>query len=142
MISEPGMCVASIALAFLVFVVCICCFDVPCPRLGRDLGVALGDVVAIAEKFCDKGRHYMSAIFAVDDRQRALAEASKEALERSGKLSIRVVTRILQASTFYPAEDYHKDFLKRNPNNPYIAMNDLPKLDELKLHFPDLYRNY
>ena len=50
------MCVASIALAFPVFVVCICCFDVPCPRLGRDLGVALGDVVAIAEKFCDKGR--------------------------------------------------------------------------------------
>ena len=50
------MCVASIALAFLVFVVCICCFDVPCPRLGRDLGVAVGDVVAIAEKFCDKGR--------------------------------------------------------------------------------------
>ena len=50
------MCVASIALAFLVFAVCICCFDVPCPRLGRDLGVALGDVVAVAEKFCDKGR--------------------------------------------------------------------------------------
>ena len=41
---------------------------------------------------------------------------------------------------FYPAESYHQDFLTRNPTYPYIAINDLPKIDDLKRVFPDLYR--
>ncbi|TXL69410.1 peptide-methionine (S)-S-oxide reductase MsrA [Vineibacter terrae] len=66
-------------------------------------------------QFCDKGEQYLSAIFVADDQQRAAAEASKAALERSGKLPGPIVTRILPAGAFYPAEDYHQDYYRKNP---------------------------
>ena len=66
-------------------------------------------------QFCDKGQQYLSAIFPQDKRQQELAEASKAALERSGKLPGRIVTRILPAGVFYPAEDYHQDYYLKNP---------------------------
>ena len=66
-------------------------------------------------QFCDKGGQYLSAIFVADDKQRAAAEASKAALERSGKLPGPIVTRILPAGAFYPAEDYHQDYYRKNP---------------------------
>jgi peptide-methionine (S)-S-oxide reductase len=50
------------------------------------------------------------------------------------------VTKIEPGKEFYPAEDYHQDFLTLHPNYPYIVYNDLPKLDDLKRIFPDLYR--
>ncbi|MGH2459900.1 MAG: peptide-methionine (S)-S-oxide reductase, partial [Chloroflexota bacterium] len=51
-----------------------------------------------------------------------------------------IVTTIEPGRTFYPAESYHQDFLTRNPTDPYIVINDLPKLEELKQVFPTLYR--
>jgi peptide-methionine (S)-S-oxide reductase len=66
-------------------------------------------------QFCDKGPQYRSAIFAVDEEQRRLAEASKAQLDRSGKLPGRVVTEILPATRFYAAEDYHQDYYRKNP---------------------------
>ena len=66
-------------------------------------------------QFCDKGPQYRSAIFAVDEEQRRLAEASKVQLDRSGKLPGRIVTEILPATRFYAAEDYHQDYYRRNP---------------------------
>jgi peptide-methionine (S)-S-oxide reductase len=65
-------------------------------------------------QFCDKGPQYRSAIFVTDDIQRAEAEASKAALVKSGKLPGRIVTEILPAATFYPAESYHQDYYRRN----------------------------
>jgi peptide-methionine (S)-S-oxide reductase len=65
-------------------------------------------------QFCDKGPQYRSAIF-VTDEQRTPAEASKAALEKSGKLPGRIVTEILTATRFYPAEEYHQDYYKKNP---------------------------
>ena len=53
---------------------------------------------------------------------------------------VKIATRIEPSKTFYPAEAYHQNYLTLHPNNPYIAYNDLPKLDELKRFFPDLYR--
>ena len=50
------------------------------------------------------------------------------------------MTKIEPARAFYPAENYHQDFLTRNPRNPYIAINDLPKIDDLKRLLPELYR--
>jgi peptide-methionine (S)-S-oxide reductase len=50
-----------------------------------------------------------------------------------------LVTKVEPFQVFYPAEDYHQDYLKNNPNNPYIVYNDLPKLENLKRVFPALY---
>jgi peptide-methionine (S)-S-oxide reductase len=66
-------------------------------------------------QFCDRGMQYTTAIFYHDEHQRELAEQSKRALEQSGKLPGKVVTSIIAASTFYPAEDYHQDYYRRNP---------------------------
>ncbi|MCF8532922.1 MAG: peptide-methionine (S)-S-oxide reductase MsrA [Reyranella sp.] len=65
-------------------------------------------------QFCDKGPQYRSAVFVADDAQRAEAEASKAALVKSGKLPGRIVTEILPAAKFYPAESYHQDYYRRN----------------------------
>jgi len=66
-------------------------------------------------QFCDHGRQYRSAIFAQDDRQKKLAEASKQALAASGVLKKPIVTEILPASRFWPAEEYHQDYWKKDP---------------------------
>jgi peptide-methionine (S)-S-oxide reductase len=66
-------------------------------------------------QFCDKGGQYRSAIFVADDEHRALAEASKAALEKSGKLVGPIVTKILPAAAFYPAEAEHQDYYRKNP---------------------------
>ena len=63
----------------------------------------------------DRGPQYRTAIFYHDDEQRALAEASREALDASGRFDVPVVTEILEAGTFYPAEDYHQDFYLKAP---------------------------
>jgi peptide-methionine (S)-S-oxide reductase len=66
-------------------------------------------------QFCDLGNQYRSAIFYRDDAQRAAAEASKRKLEEEPRFRGKIVTQIVPASTFYPAEDYHQDFYKKNP---------------------------
>jgi peptide-methionine (S)-S-oxide reductase len=66
-------------------------------------------------QFCDRGSQYRSAIFYANDEQRALAEASKQALEASGRFKEPVVTEIVAAGPFYPAEDYHQNYYQKNP---------------------------
>jgi len=66
-------------------------------------------------QFCDRGPSYETAIFVTNDEQRRLAEASKAALEKSGILGKPIVTPILPAGPFYPAEDYHQEYYKKNP---------------------------
>ena len=66
-------------------------------------------------QFCDKGRQYRTAIFYHDDTQKRLAEESKAALERAGKLPGPIVTEIVSAGPFWPAEEYHQDYYKKNP---------------------------
>ena len=66
-------------------------------------------------QFCDHGYQYRSAIFYLNDEQRRLAEASKAELERSKPFKAPIVTEIVAASTFYPAEEYHQNFHERNP---------------------------
>ncbi|WP_174615824.1 peptide-methionine (S)-S-oxide reductase MsrA [Virgibacillus ihumii] len=65
-------------------------------------------------QFHDRGDSYRTAIFYHDDQQREAAEQTRNALEASGKFSKPIVTKILPASTFYPAEDDHQDFYKKN----------------------------
>lgn len=66
-------------------------------------------------QFCDRGHSYTTAVFALDDEQKAAAEASRAAVVASGKLKEEVVTPILDATKFTDAEDYHQDYYKKNP---------------------------
>ncbi|MDA2917106.1 peptide-methionine (S)-S-oxide reductase MsrA [Nitrospinae bacterium AH_259_B05_G02_I21] len=66
-------------------------------------------------QFCDRGRSYETAIFANSPAQKRLAEASKQKLKKSGVLKMPIVTPIETAGAFYPAEDYHQDYYKKNP---------------------------
>ena len=73
------------------------------------------DPTTANRQFCDKGNQYRSAIFYHDDTQHRLAEESKQALERAHTLPGPIVTEIVVAGTFYPAEEYHQDYAKKNP---------------------------
>lgn len=73
------------------------------------------DPLRESAQFCDRGDQYRSAIFYLDGRQRELAEASKAGLEASGRFDEPIVTEIAEATTFYPAEEYHQDYYLKNP---------------------------
>jgi peptide-methionine (S)-S-oxide reductase len=66
-------------------------------------------------QFCDVGEQYRSAIFYRNEEQRRLAEASKQEVERTKTFQQPILTEIVPASEFYPAEDYHQDYYKKNP---------------------------
>ena len=68
-------------------------------------------------QFCDKGKQYRSAVFYRNARQKSLAEASREALTRSKRLKAPIVTEVVPFQAFYPAEEYHQDYYKKNPDH-------------------------
>ena len=88
----------------------------------------------------DIGPQYRSAIFPADAEQARIAEAYIAQLNQHGAFPSPIVTRIEPGRGFFPAEAYHQDYLTLHPTQPYIAINDLPKIEELKRLFPDLYR--
>ena len=88
----------------------------------------------------DIGPQYRSTIFPLDDEQARIAEAYITQLNAARAFSAPIVTTIEPGRTFYPAEDYHQDYLTRNPRAPYIVINDLPKIENQKRLFPELYR--
>lgn len=88
----------------------------------------------------DEGPSYRSAIFPQNETQRLFARSFMAGLNARPSFAGRIVTRIEQG-TFYPAEAYHQDFMRRNPRHPYIQRWDLPKLRKLKATYPALYRD-
>ena len=88
----------------------------------------------------DMGPQYRSAIFPTSAAQATVAKAYISQLNQSHTFEAAIFTRIEPDRAFYPAESYHQDFLTLHPAYPYIVINDLPKLTELKRLFPDLYR--
>lgn len=88
----------------------------------------------------DTGTQYRSEIFATDMEQQKVAEAYINQLTAAKIYPDRIVTRVSNFSAFYPAEDYHQDFLRLHPHHPYIVINDMPKLEHLKQQLPALYR--
>jgi peptide-methionine (S)-S-oxide reductase len=88
----------------------------------------------------DAGPQYRSAIFPADAEQARIAKAYIAQLDQAHAFKKAIVTRIEPDRTFYPAEAYHQDYLAHNPANPYIAINDLPKIQDLKRLLPDSYR--
>lgn len=87
----------------------------------------------------DVGPSYRSEIFFASPAQERIARAYVEQLARAKVFEAPIVTRIEPLRGFYPAEDYHQDFLVRHPTHPYIVVNDLPKIEALKRVFPEHY---
>jgi len=88
----------------------------------------------------DVGTQYRSAIFPTSPGQARIAKAYIEQLNQARVYNAAIVTKIEPGREFYAAEDYHQDYLTLHPTQPYIAYNDLPKIDQLKKIFPELYR--
>lgn len=88
----------------------------------------------------DEGTQYRSEIFYTTGAQRDQARAYIADLERDRIFSAPIVTTLAPLQGFYRAEDYHQDFAVRNPDNPYIVINDKPKLDHLRERFPQLLK--
>ncbi len=88
----------------------------------------------------DDGTQYRSEIFYTNNEQRVRALRMIAALTRKHLFSAPIVTQLAPLHAFYPAERYHQNFLVKNPNNPYIVFNDIPKLKALRAKFPRLTR--
>ena len=88
----------------------------------------------------DHGTQYRSSIFYSDGQQKKIAEAYIAQLDSAKVYSQPIVTQVVPLQAFYPAEDYHQDYLKHHSYEPYIVINDLPKITSLKKQFPSLYR--
>ena len=88
----------------------------------------------------DEGPQYRTAIFYADDEQKRVAQAYIDQLNRAKVFKQRIVTQVVPLKTFYKAEDYHQDYLAHHPNQPYIVINDLPKVAYLREQFPQLYK--
>jgi peptide-methionine (S)-S-oxide reductase len=89
----------------------------------------------------DEGTQYRSAIFAQDDTQKRVAQAYIAQLTHDAVFPSPIVTTVSPKTEFFPAEQYHQDFMNSNPTYPYIAINDMPKVNDLKRLFPQLYRD-
>jgi peptide-methionine (S)-S-oxide reductase len=87
----------------------------------------------------DVGTQYRSAIFYASDEQKRIAEAYVDQLNRAKVYPKAIATQIVALSAFYPAEDYHQGYADTHPENLYIVINDLPKVEHLQKQFPDLY---
>ncbi len=88
----------------------------------------------------DTGTQYRSVIFYANEDQKQTALAYIDQLNKAKVFSAPIATQVVPLKAFYPAEEYHQNFLARNPHYPYIVFNDLPKLRELPKQFPDLYK--
>lgn len=88
----------------------------------------------------DYGTQYRSSLFYATDEQKKIAQAYIAQLDAVKIYTEPIVTRVVPLQAFYPAEDYHQDYLKHHPFEPYIVINDQPKLSNLKKEFPALYR--
>jgi peptide-methionine (S)-S-oxide reductase len=88
----------------------------------------------------DSGPQYRSAIFPTTEEQARIAKAYIAQLDQAHVFPKSIVTTIEPGKAFYPAENYHQDFLTLHPSSPYIVINDLPKIDNLRRLFATIYR--
>lgn len=87
----------------------------------------------------DEGTQYRTAIFFANENQQRIANAYIAQLDHSGVFRNPIVTEVTALKAFYPAEAYHQDYAFNHPDNPYIMINDLPKVSYLRQQFPALY---
>jgi peptide-methionine (S)-S-oxide reductase len=87
----------------------------------------------------DVGTQYRSAIFYASEDQKRIAQAYVDQLNHAKVFPRAIVTQIVGLTTFYPAEEYHQDYADHHPDNLYIVINDIPKVEHLHKQFPELY---
>ncbi len=117
-------------------------FDPAQVSYGRLLQIAFSvvhDPTQLNRQGPDVGTQYRSAVFYADEMQKRIAEAYIRQLDAAHAYPRPIVTRVDPLQGFYPAEDYHQDYLIHHPSAPYIAFFDLPKVENLKRSFPELY---
>jgi len=88
----------------------------------------------------DTGTQYRSAIFYSNEEQKRIAQAYTDQLNRAKVFRRPIVTQVAALQSFHEAEAYHQDYLVRHPDEPYIVVNDLPKVENLRKQLPGLYR--
>lgn len=88
----------------------------------------------------DVGSQYRSAIFYTSAEQQEIAHSTIRQLTDARTFSAPIVTQVVPLQQFYPAEEYHQNYLALHPYQPYIVFNDMPKLAQLRKQFPVLYR--
>ena len=88
----------------------------------------------------DSGTQYRSSIFYTNDEQKKMADDYIAQLDQKKAFPEPIVTKVVPLTGFYPAEAYHQNYLALHPDQPYIVINDRPKLERLEKTFPALYR--
>ncbi len=88
----------------------------------------------------DHGRQYRSILFYSNDEEKAVAEKAKADLAASGRYSRPIAAEIVPIDTFWPAEDYHQNYERNNPNNPYVRNVSIPRLRKFQGQFPELLK--
>jgi peptide-methionine (S)-S-oxide reductase len=88
----------------------------------------------------DTGTQYRSAIFFANEEQKRIAQAYIEQLNRAKLFGRPIVTQVAVLKSFHDAEEYHQDYLFHHPDEPYIVINDLPKVENLRKQLPALYK--
>ncbi|QNN25421.1 peptide-methionine (S)-S-oxide reductase MsrA [Planctomycetales bacterium ZRK34] len=98
---------------------------------------ATHDPTTLNRQGADRGTQYRSAIFYANDEEKHVAEAYIKQLDEAKEFSSPIVTTLEPLNAFYPAEDYHQDYVKRNPWQPYVRGVAMPKVDKVQKKFPD-----
>jgi peptide-methionine (S)-S-oxide reductase len=117
-------------------------FDRSQISLGRILKVFFAvahDPTQLNRQGPDEGTQYRSAVFFSDTAQKKVAEAYVAQLADAKVFKRRIVTQIAPLDAFYPAEAYHQDYASKHPFDPYIVINDRPKVENLRRLFPQAY---
>jgi peptide-methionine (S)-S-oxide reductase len=108
--------------------------------LLRIFFAVVADPTTLNRQGPDRGTQYRTAIFPTTPQQKVVAEAYVAQLGAAKLWKAPIVTKVERYRGFYPAEKYHQDFLVRKPDYPYIVYNDLPKVEALRVAFPNHYR--
>jgi peptide-methionine (S)-S-oxide reductase len=101
---------------------------------------AAHDPTTLNRQYPDVGPQYRSAIFYADDEQKQVAEAYIKELDAAHVFKSKIVTQVVPLKAFYEAEASHQHYLDHNPKQPYIAMIDIPRLNNYKATFPEFYK--
>jgi len=101
---------------------------------------ASGDPTTLNQQGPDRGYQYRSAIYYQNEEEKAIAENYKQTLEAAKVFNKPIVTDILRQTTFFPAEEYHQDFERKNPNQGYVRAVSIPRLKRFQKAFPELLK--